>query len=130
MKKIGLIFLVVLILAFSIAYAKDFKVEKKAGEYSVKIEIDKNPPTVGKNNMKIEVKDSTGKHVTDAAVKVNYSMPAMPGMPPMSYKTDAQISGNEYKAVMNLSMSGPWNIEIKINRGGKTTTVKFNIDVR
>ena len=120
----------VVILAVSVVYAKDYKVKKKAGEYSVEIKIDRNPPTVGKNNIKIEIKDAAGKYVTDATVKVNYSMPAMPGMPPMSYKTDAVLSENEYKAVIDLSMSGPWNIEIKIVRGGKTTTAKFNIDVR
>jgi len=54
----------------------------------------------------------------------------MPGMPPMNYKTDAVLKGNEYRATMNLSMSGPWNIAIKITRAGKTSTAKFNIDAR
>ncbi|GFP22357.1 hypothetical protein HKBW3S06_01585, partial [Candidatus Hakubella thermalkaliphila] len=45
-------------------------------------------------------------------------------------KTSATLSGNKYKAKMNLSMSGPWNIAVKITRGGKTSAVKFNVDAR
>ncbi len=61
-------------------------------------------------------------------------------MPAMHYKEAAVVSGNTYKAVMNLSMAGSWNIEVKIKKGGKnekdsktgkdskTRTVKFNVD--
>ncbi len=129
MKKIALSFLVMLFVA-GIAYAKDYEVKKKAGDYDVVVKIDKNPPVVGDNNITIEIKDASGKYVTDAKVKVEYFMPAMPGMPAMNYKTDAALSGNEYKAKMNLSMSGAWNIAVKITRGGKTSTAKFNVDAR
>jgi hypothetical protein len=27
-------------------------------------------------------------------------------------------------------MAGPWSINIKINRGGKTQTVKLNVDIK
>ena len=117
-----------LIFITGIAYAKDYEVKKKAGEYDVEVKIDKNPPVVGNNNMEIEIKDASGKYVTDAKVKVDYGMPAMPRMPAMNYKTDAELKGNEYKAKMNLSMSGSWNIAVKITRGGKTATAKFSVD--
>ena len=74
--------------------------------------------------------DASGQYVTDATVKVDYSMPAMPGMPAMNYKTDASLSGRKYTAKMNLSMSGSWNIAVKITKGGKTSTVKFNVDAQ
>jgi hypothetical protein len=57
-------------------------------------------------------------------------MPAMPGMPPMNYKTDATVAGDEYKATLGLSMSGPWNVAVKITREGKTASMKFTIDAR
>lgn len=129
MKKLA-VFTLILLLIAGISYAKDYEVKKKAGTYDVEVKIDKNPPIVGDNNVTVEVKDATGKYVTDAKVKVEYSMPAMPGMPAMNYKTDAELKGNEYKAKMNLSMSGAWNVAVKITRGGKTTTVKFNVDAR
>ncbi len=129
MKRLAILTLILILIA-GIAYAKDYEVKKKAGEYDVEIKIDKNPPVVGDNNIEIEIKDAAGKYVTDAKVKVEYSMPAMPGMPAMNYKTDAELKGSEYKAKMNLSMSGPWNIAIKITRYEKTTTVRFNVDAR
>ena len=127
MKRLTVVTLILLLMA-GVAYAKDYEVKKKAGEYDVEIKIDKNPPVVGDNNIEIEIKDASGKYVTDAKVKVEYSMPAMPGMPAMNYKTDTELKGYEYKAKMNLSMSGSWNIAVKITRGGKTTSVKFNVD--
>lgn len=127
MRKLA-IFTLMLIFITGIAYAKDFEVKKKAGEYDVEVKIDKNPPVVGDNNMEIEIKDAAGKYVTDAKVKVDYGMPAMPGMPAMNYKTDAELKGNKYKATMNLSMSGAWNIAVKITKGGKTASAKFSVD--
>ena len=127
MKRLTVVTLILLLMA-GVAYAKDYEVKKKAGEYDVEIKIDKNPPVVGDNNIGIEIKDASGKYVTDAKVKVEYSMPAMPGMPAMNYKTDTELKGYEYRAKMNLSMSGAWNVVVKITRGGKTTTVKFNAD--
>lgn len=129
MKKIT-VFVAVFLLIAGIAYAKDYEVKKKAGQYDVEVKIDKNPPVVGNNNVSIEIKDEAGKHVTDATVKVDYGMSAMPGMPAMNYKADAVLKGGEYKAVMNLSMSGPWNIAVKITRAGKTSSAKFSIDAR
>ena len=129
MKRV-LIILTGLLLLCGAAYAKDYEVKKKAGDYDVEIKIDKNPPVVGKNNMEIEIKDKSGKYVTDAKVNVEYSMPAMPGMPAMDYKTDAELKGEEYKATMDISMSGSWNIAVKITRGDKTSKAKFSIDAQ
>ncbi len=126
--KRSIVLTVVLLLVAGIAYAKEYEVQKKAGDYNIEVKIDKNPPIVGDNNITIEVKDSSGKYVTDAKVRVDYSMPAMPGMPAMNYKTDAELKGNEYTAKMNLSMSGSWNVAVKITRAGKTSAMKFSVD--
>lgn len=128
MKQILIVVLMV-VLSAGFAAAKDYEVKKKAGDLDVEVRIDKNPPVVGDNNIAVEVKES-GKAVTDAKVIVDYSMPAMPGMPAMNYKTDAELKGSVYKATMNLSMSGPWNIAIKIMKAGKTTTAKFTVDAK
>jgi hypothetical protein len=125
-----ILFTLVLLLAVGVAFAKDYEVKKKAGEYEVELKIDRNPPIVGDNNINIEVRDSSGKHVTDAKVTLEYSMPAMPGMPAMNYKTDAELRGNEYRGKMSLSMSGSWNIAVKIAKAGKTSTAKFTVDAK
>ncbi|MDP2158380.1 MAG: FixH family protein [Nitrospirota bacterium] len=117
------------VLTGGLAVAKDYEVKKKAGSFDVEVSIDRNPPVVGDNNIAIEVKES-GKAVTEARVVVDYSMPAMPGMPAMNYKTDAELKGSVYKATMNLSMSGSWNIAVKITTAGKTSTAKFTVDAK
>ena len=127
MKKVLTVFAMLLLIA-GIAYAKNYEVSKKAGGYDVKVEIDKNPPVAGDNNVSIEIKDASGKYVTDAKVIVNYTMPAMPGMPAMNYKTDAVLKGKVYTAKINLPMAGSWNIALKITRAGKKTTMKFSVD--
>jgi hypothetical protein len=94
------------------------------------VKIDKNPPVVGDNNINIDITDASGHHVRDAKVVVEYSMPAMPGMPAANYKEDAQLKGDEYKATMKPSMSGSWNIAVKVTRAGKTSTMKFTVDAK
>lgn len=126
MKRLTAVVLLLLMVT-GVAFAKNYEANKKAGEFDVTMMIDKNPPVVGDNAVVVSVKDSTGKVVTDARVVIDYSMPAMPGMPAMNYKTDASLKGDAYKATMNLSMSGGWNIAIKITRGSQTTTAKFNV---
>ena len=124
-----LIAILILLLTVGIAYAKAYEVNRKAGEYSVQIKMDKNPPSVGMNNMEIVVKDKTGKPVKDAKVLVDYGMPAMPGMPAMAYKADAMNHGDRYHAALNISMKGPWYVTIKITSQGKTVSTKFTFDV-
>ena len=129
MKRITLI-VCVLLLAVGLAYAKDYEMTKKAGEYTVLVTIDKNPPVTGINKMSVAIKDVKGIAVTDATVAIDYGMPAMPGMGAMNYKTNAIVKGDSYLATINFSMSGPSFINIKITRSGKTQTVKMNVDVK
>ncbi len=129
MKKVLMIGLAVLLSA-GVALAKDYEVKKKAGDFDVVVTIDKNPPVTGDNGVTVSVKDAAGKAVKDAKVVVDYSMPGMPGMPPMNYKADAVLKGDAYAATMNLSMAGPWNIAVKVSAGGKTGSMKFTIDAK
>jgi hypothetical protein len=122
--------LVALLLVAGIVYAKEYEVSKKAGDYNVLVKMDKNPPVAGNNNVEITITDASGKNVTDARVVVNYSMPAMPGMPAMSYKADAQPDGKVYKTKVNYSMAGSWNNELRITRNDKTQTAKFTVDAK
>ena len=129
MKRFVLAWAVVF-LASGLAMAKDFEVTKKAGDYTVVVTIDKNPPTTGDNNLSVAVKDGAGADVADAKVSVEYSMPAMPGMPAMKYDTNAALAGKVYKTKVNFSMSGSWNMVIKVIRGGKTAQARFTVDAR
>ena len=131
MKKVILI-VAALFFAFYVgpAQAKDYEITKKAGDWTIVVKMDKNPPVTGINKMDIAIKDAAGKDISDAAVVINYIMPAMPGMGPMNYKTNAALKSGHYLASINFSMAGPWSLNIKINRGGKTQTVKLNVDIK
>jgi uncharacterized GH25 family protein len=128
MKKIVAVALI-LLLAAGVAFAKAYEVNRKAGDYSVSITMDKNPPSVGINNMEIAITDKAGKPVKDAKVMVDYGMAAMPGMPPMAYKADTMSHGEGYHTVLNISMKGPWYVNIKITSQAKTVSTKFTFDV-
>lgn len=119
-----------LLVAVALGCGKPYEATGQGGEYVVTLKMDKSSPMVGDNHLTIEVTDAAGNSVTDAAVKVNYSMPAMPGMPPMNYEADATSSGKAYTTLMNLSMAGPWNIAVKVSRGDTTDTVNFSVDAR
>jgi hypothetical protein len=129
MKKFAIIGLV-LLLAAGAAYAKGYEVQKKAGEYDVAVTFDRNPPVAGDNAVAIVIKDASGKVVKDAQVKVEYSMPAMPGMPAINSKADAALQGDQYKTTLSLAMSGSWNLALKVTRAGKTSTMKFIVDAK
>ena len=128
MRKFG-IAVVVLLLMAGVVYAAN-TITKKAGDYAVQVTMDKNPPVTGKNNVDVAITDKSGKAVTDAKVVVEYSMPAMSGMPAANYKANAELKGDTYKAVIEPSMAGGWNMAIKISRGGKTDTAKYTLDVK
>lgn len=131
MKKVVLVLAVMMLaLSIGIAQAKDYEITKKAGNLTVVVKIDKNPPVTGINKMDVAIKDGAGKEVTDAKVAVDYGMPAMPGMGAMNYKTNMTLKNNSYQTNINFSMAGPWFINIKINRGSAAQTVKLNVDIK
>jgi hypothetical protein len=113
----------------TVACAKEYQAKKKVGEWEVEIRMDRDPPILGDNNIKIEIRDGEGKRVRDAKVLVNYYMPPMPRMAPMNYRTNATLKGEQFQAAMRFIMSGPWYIVVIVQRGGNTSSVKFNIQV-
>jgi hypothetical protein len=126
------ILIVVLLVAVtvSIGYGRDYVARKKVGGYTIEITINRNPPIVAKNELRIDIKDSQGKPLKGLTVMVNYYMPPMPGMAPMNYTVQASPKGDGYTMTMNLIMTGPWNIVIKTIVEGKNLSVIFPIDVR
>lgn len=129
-RLLGVALCVSLVFAVEQLSARGLEAAKKVGSYIVGIQIDRNPPIVGKNRIEIVIKDNTGKIVSDARVLVNYYMPPMPRMAPMNYKTDTKYRNGKYITDMHFIMEGPWVIAIKINLAGRNSTVKFNVDAK
>jgi hypothetical protein len=120
---------IVLILSPITAYPRGYETTKKVGTYEIEVSIDKNPLVLGENQIEIKIKEAH-KTVKEASVWVNYYMPPMPRMPPMNYKTEAKLKGEKYKTAMNIIMSGPWIIVIKMSLDGKTYTTKLNLEAQ
>jgi hypothetical protein len=114
----------------SMAFGRDYTMRRKIDGYTMDISINRNPPIIGKNNIRIEIKDHSGKDVINAPVTVNYFMPPMPGMPPMNYTVQAFPRSSGYEVVMDFIMTGPWNIVVKANIPGKPLRMTVPIDVR
>jgi hypothetical protein len=79
--------------------AGDYRVRKKAEGLVFDVAINRNPPVLGDNEIRIEIKDPQSNAVLSAEVLVNYYMPPMPRMAPMNYTIPALRDG-AYCAVM------------------------------
>jgi len=130
MMKTAIMAILFLFLTASVAHCGGLKVKGNAKNCQVEVEVDRNPLVIGDNRLEIELKDDSGKVITDANVLVNYYMPPMPRMVPMNYKTKADLNDDKYATTLNIIMAGPWYIRIIINREGKISTLKFNMDAQ
>ena len=96
--------------------------------YSIKLGSEKSLVT-GTN----EVFITLGKNdvlVKDAKVKIKVFMPEMPGMPYMEYKGKAKLVGDKYKVMVNFSMSGTWQYQLKFKTNdGKVHKVRGSINL-
>jgi len=126
----ALIVIFFLITSGDIAHARDFTARKKVEGHMINIAINRNPPIVAKNELRIDIVNPLGKPVKNENVTINYYMPPMPGMAPMNYTVKATPKGDSYVAIMDLIMTGPWNIVVKTSVDGKRVTATFPIDVR
>jgi hypothetical protein len=129
MVRIFAVAALIIILFSATAHTRGYEAKKKVGDYEVEIRIDRNPVVLGDNRIEIAIKKG-GQVVKDAKVLVNYYMPPMPRMAPMNYKTYAKFKGEKYQATMDIVMSGPWTIVIKIERGEEKVTTKINVDAQ
>lgn len=118
MGKMFWVFLCTILMASPLS-AKELVTVTDQSDLMVKVSLKGDPPTMGKNKIKIQLLDSSGNAVTDAKVKVYYTMPPMKGMAPMNHKTKAKIEGDKYVAPLKITMKGEWNVTLKIQRKDK-----------
>jgi hypothetical protein len=109
---------------------RNYRVWKKAGGLTFDVTLSRNPPVLGDNDIRITIKDAQGNPVKGVRVFVTYYMPPMPGMPPMNYTIPTQPKDTEYRATMDLIMTGPWNIVIRLKHRGRVLKIVIPIDVR
>ncbi len=100
----------------------------KAGDLQVALATMPNPPKVGNNRMRIEVKDASGAPVSDAKVDLDTGMPGMAG-PKVAAK--ATKDPGVYEASVNLAMGGAWTVTVNAVRPqGGSRSAKFTVEVK
>jgi nitrogen fixation protein FixH len=75
----------------------------------------------------VRVTDRDGKAVTDAQVKVTFSMPAMPSMNMPAMTTGASLAhaaDGLYRGTGEVPMSGRWDVTIAVTRDGRRLATK------
>ena len=87
---------------------------------------------VGKNTIRLTVRDAAGNPVEGAEVEVALSMPQMGSMPPMSSKAVLQHQGKgQYTGTIEIPMAWTWQATVTAKKGGtELGTVQTNITAR
>jgi hypothetical protein len=131
MKRFSLVTAVIIISALTVGISWGYEAQKTTGDLTITLSAGNYPLVKGDNELSVKVTDGSGKAVTDAKVTARFFMPPMPGMAPMSSKTDAMLKGDVYRFKANADMEGTWKTEVTVVRQGKSpVTATFNLDAR
>ncbi|QKJ21434.1 FixH family protein [Poseidonibacter lekithochrous] len=96
--------------------------------YEVKLTSEKSL-IVGDNDFFVQL-SKDGNVITNAKMKIKVFMPEMPGMPYMEYKTKAKLVDGKYKMMVNFSMGGTWQYQLKFkSKDGKIHTVRGSVNI-
>ena len=120
--------IVAMLFAVGILSAEPVSQTGEKGGYTVKLTSEKSL-VVGDNDIYVQLfKD--GQAVTNAKVKSKFFMPEMPGMPYMEYKDKAKLVNGKYKMMINFSMGGTWQYQLKFKtKEGKVHTVRGSVNL-
>jgi hypothetical protein len=132
MKKAVMVVMVALLgVTMTVGCSRGYETQKIAGDVKIALSADRYPLVKGDNTLNVKLSDTTGKAMTDAKVDVRYYMPAMPGMAPMEYSTQALLKGSAYSFAANVPMEGGWKVDVTVTMPGKpAVTSTFNVDAR
>ena len=87
-----------------------------AGNYRVQVQIEPDPPRVGKNRLTVTIYDKDGQAIVGAKVRAVAQMPAMGTMPPMNASAEISASApGTYSGEFELRMSGEWPLAVDID---------------
>ena len=86
-----------------------------AGPFRVTVTMEPDPPKVGKNIIKVTVRDENRQAIAGAKVRAVAEMPAMGSMPAMRAAAEfKETSSGEFVGEMEIPMSGEWPLAVDI----------------
>jgi hypothetical protein len=100
--------------------------------YKMTLRTEPDPPQGAKENtLHVSLTDPAGKPVSDAQVRLTFTMPAMPAMnmPEMKNGAELKWTGSDYTGKLQIMMAGGWNVALEARRGNEilaTTQVHVN----
>jgi RND family efflux transporter MFP subunit len=100
--------------------------------FKMTFRIDPDPPQGAKQNtIHVTLVDAAGKSVSDAQVRLTFTMPAMPAMnmPQMQNNAELKWTGSDYVGPIQIIMAGGWNVSVEARRGNEvlaTTQTHIN----
>jgi len=90
--------------------------------FKMTFKIDPDPPQGAKDNtIHVVLVDAAGKPVSDAQVRLTFTMPAMPAMnmPQMQNGAELKWTGSDYSGPIQIMMAGGWNVAVEARRGNE-----------
>jgi RND family efflux transporter MFP subunit len=100
---------------------------------TIAMTTDPAPPVRGSNQLRIELRDRSGKPITNAKVSVTFYMAAMPAMGMAGMRAQAAAvdkGGGVYLAALDIPSGGTWQVTIVATREGRSiATRQFNVSV-
>ncbi|MEW6734786.1 MAG: efflux RND transporter periplasmic adaptor subunit [Acidobacteriota bacterium] len=114
---------------------KPTEAAKQQAAAAAKLKIDIVEPKtakVGKNPVRLIVKDPAGNPITEAEVEVKLFMPQMGSMPPMTSLAKLNHEGNgEYTGEIDIPMAWTWETTVTVRKEGQTLgSIQTNITAR
>lgn len=120
--------LAAMFLAFAISNAEMVSQSGSKNGYDVKLTSQKSL-IVGNNTFFVEL-GKAGEAITNAKVKAKFYMPEMPGMPYMEYVGKAKLVNGKYKMMINFSMGGTWQYQLKFKtKDGKVHKLRGSVNL-
>lgn len=99
---------------------QDIGPEHFAGPFKIQVVINPEQPRVGKNQLKLIIRDKDNKAISNASIQAVAEMPAMGSMPTMY--APAEISSQQsglYQGQFELPMMGAWPLTLTIDAGAQ-----------
>lgn len=120
--------LLAIFIAVGFLHAEPLFQEGNKNGYDIVISSDKSL-VVGDNKIYVAL-NQAGQAIDTAKVKAKFYMPEMPGMPYMEYVGKAKLVNGKYKMLINFSMGGTWQYQLKFKTAdGKVHKVRGSVNL-
>ena len=101
----------------------------RSGPFRLAAAVSPEKPVIGRNRLRVVLRDLEGRPVSGAALKAVAEMPAMGAMPAMRAPAAmAEVAPGIYEGDFDLAMDGAWPLGIEIEKEGLgKTAVTFDM---